>query len=74
MAVDPAEEDWSSGTFEGARRAYLRQMRRLTFAEKLAALEEMTELAEHFQRQREIQVKEKEAPYDAGSGNSSTRS
>lgn len=64
--------DWASTTFEGNRREYLRQMRKLTFSQKLDALDEMTELAEKFQRQREAaMVKEKKPPYDAENGNSS---
>jgi hypothetical protein len=44
MSVE-IEIDWSSGTFEGARREQLRQWTRLTLRERLEAMEELGELA-----------------------------
>jgi CRISPR-associated protein Csx17 len=40
--------DWSKATWEGARREELRRWRRLSLYEKLAAVEEMGDLAEQF--------------------------
>ncbi len=49
----PDNIDWSLTSWEGSRRAQLRRWRALTLREKLLALEEMTEIAEHFGRMRE---------------------
>lgn len=43
--MDENQIDWSLGTFEGSRREQLRQWSRLTFREKMCALEELGKLA-----------------------------
>ena len=45
--------DWSLTSWEGSRRAQLRRWCVLSLRQKLLALEEMTEIAEHFGRMRE---------------------
>ena len=45
--------NWSPTSREGSRRAQLRRWRALSLRQKLLALEEMTEIAEHFGRMRE---------------------
>lgn len=45
--------DWSLTTWEGSRRETLRRWRRLSLREKLQALDEMNELADHFRQRRE---------------------
>lgn len=47
------EIDWSLTTWEGSRRAQLRQWCKLSLRERLCALEEMGELAQHFADMRE---------------------
>jgi hypothetical protein len=49
----PDNIDWSLTSWEGSRRAQLRRWRALSLRQKLLALEEMTEIAEHFGRMRE---------------------
>ena len=49
----PDHIDWSLTSWEGSRRAQLRRWRALSLRQKLLALEEMTEIAEHFGRMRE---------------------
>ena len=44
--------DWSLGTWEGSRRAQLRNWRKLTLRERLQALDDMNELAEAFAKAR----------------------
>lgn len=45
---DSQSTDWSVATWEGSRRLQLLHWSRLTLRQKLEALEEMNELAEHF--------------------------
>lgn len=53
MSEIPDQIDWSLTSWEGSRRAQLRRWRALSLRQKLLALEEMTEIAEHFGRMRE---------------------
>ena len=53
MSEIPDNIDWSLTSWEGSRRAQLRRWRALSLRQKLLALEEMTEIAEHFGRMRE---------------------
>lgn len=53
MSEIPDNIDWSLTSWEGSRRAQLRRWRTLSLRQKLLALEEMTEIAEHFGRMRE---------------------
>ena len=53
MSEIPDDIDWSLTSWEGSRRAQLRRWRALSLRQKLLALEEMTEIAEHFGRMRE---------------------
>ena len=53
MSEIPDNIDWSLTSWEGSRRAQLRRWRELSLRQKLLALEEMTEIAEHFGRMRE---------------------
>jgi len=53
MSEIPDNIDWSLTSWEGSRRAQLRRWRGLSLRQKLLALEEMTEIAEHFGRMRE---------------------
>lgn len=53
MSEIPDSIDWSLTSWEGSRRAQLRRWRTLSLRQKLLALEEMTEIAEHFGRMRE---------------------
>ncbi len=53
MNRNPAEIDWSLTTWEGSRRAQLRQALRLTLRERLQAAEGMAEVAERFRELRE---------------------
>lgn len=48
----PDKIDWSLTSWEGSRRAQLRRWCALSLRQKLLALEEMTEIAEHFGRVR----------------------
>ncbi len=57
----PDREDWSTATFEGSRRARDEAFRRLTFREKVEAIEEMNRVAEVLSGRR----------YDAAQGNPS---
>lgn len=53
MADDgTANIDWSVTTWEGSRRAQLRNWRTLTLRERLEALDRMAELAEAFAKAR----------------------
>jgi hypothetical protein len=52
MSEIPDDIDWSLTSWEGSRRAQLRRWRTLSLRQKLLALEEMTEIAEHFGRMR----------------------
>jgi hypothetical protein len=54
MSEIPEQIDWSLTSWEGSRRAQLRRWRALSLRQKLQALEEMTEIAEHFGRMREM--------------------
>ncbi len=53
MSEIPDNIDWSLTSWEGSRRAQLRRWRTLSLRQKLLALEQMTEIAEHFGRMRE---------------------
>jgi len=53
MGEIPDNIDWSLTSWEGSRRAQLRRWRARSLRQKLLALEEMTEIAEHFGRMRE---------------------
>jgi hypothetical protein len=53
MSEIPDNIDWSLTSWEGSRRAQLRRWCALSLRQKLLALEEMTEIAEHFGRMRE---------------------
>lgn len=53
MSEIPDPIDWSLTSWKGSRRAQLRRSRALSLREKLLALEQMTEIAEHFGRMRE---------------------
>jgi hypothetical protein len=60
--MTPEEEaaiDWSLCTWEGARRAQHRAFLALSFREKLEAVEEMSDVARHFEEQR----RQKGLPY-----------
>jgi hypothetical protein len=48
MSQIPDDIDWSLTSWEGSRRAQLCRWRALSLRQKLLALEEMTEIAEHF--------------------------
>ena len=45
--------DWDQTTWEGSRRAQLRQWLKLTLRERLQAVENMAEISQHFQQMRE---------------------
>lgn len=49
---DEAKIDWSLCSWEGSRRAQHRAFLALSLREKLEAVEEMTDLARHFQEER----------------------
>jgi len=51
----PTEDPWADCTFEGAELATLRQGAKLTFAEKLAWLEQAHQLTLKFQEERRKQ-------------------
>ena len=53
MTPNVDEIDWSLTTWEGSRRAQLRQWRQLTLRERLIAVEAMGEMAERFRVMRE---------------------
>lgn len=53
MKAVPDGIDWSLTTWEGSRRAQLRNALRLTLRERLEALDGMTDIAEHFRWMRE---------------------
>jgi hypothetical protein len=53
MSETPDAIDWSLTSWEGSRRAQLRRWRALSLRQKLLALEDMTEVAEHFRWMRE---------------------
>lgn len=53
MTDEPDDNiDWSVTTFDGARREQLRRWSRLTLREKMLALDEMAELARHWEQER----------------------
>ncbi len=52
MSEIPDDIDWSLTSWEGNRRAQLCRWRALSLREKLLALKDMTEVAEHFGRMR----------------------
>ncbi len=45
--------DWDLTTWEGSRKAQLRQWLKLTLRERLQAVENMGEITQHFQQMRE---------------------
>ena len=47
-----AEIDWSLTSWEGSRREQLRRWRLLSLRQRLLALEQMTDIAELFERMR----------------------
>lgn len=49
---EEAEIDWSLCTWEGSRRAQHRAFLALSLRQKLEAVEEMADLARHFQEER----------------------
>ena len=53
MSKQKDEIDWSLTTWEGSRRAQLRQWCQLSLQERLRALEEMGDLAQQFADMRE---------------------
>ena len=53
MNNSSTEIDWSLTTWEGSRRAQLRQWRKLSLRERLCAVEEMADLSRHFADMRE---------------------
>jgi hypothetical protein len=53
MSQIPDDIDWSLTTWEGSRRAQLRRALTLTLGERLQALDDMTEITEHFRWMRE---------------------
>ena len=53
MGNGPVEIDWSLTSWEGSRREQLRRWRLLSLRQRLLALEQMTEIAEMFERMRE---------------------
>jgi hypothetical protein len=53
MSGIPDNIDWSLTSWDGSRRAQLRRWRALSLRQKLLALEDMAEIAEHFGRMRE---------------------
>ncbi len=53
MSSQNDEIDWSLTTWEGSRRAQLRQWCKLSLRERLCALEEMGEIAQQFADMRE---------------------
>jgi hypothetical protein len=65
--VDQIPDDvWQKTTWEGNRREYVRWGLRLTVQERLQALDEMIELARHFEEMR-TQGKFR-SPQDGGAG------
>ena len=46
LRSDPADADWSLGTFDGLRRAQHAEFMALSFREKVERLEQMAEVAE----------------------------
>jgi len=47
-----SDDPWEATTWEGSRREQLRRALRLTLRERLEALEELSELARHFEWMR----------------------
>jgi hypothetical protein len=67
MGEIPDRIDWSLTSWEGSRRAQLRRWRALSLRQRLLALEDMTEIAEHFQRMRETgRMRGPDAPKQSG--------
>ncbi|MHB8668027.1 MAG: hypothetical protein ACYC7B_11010 [Burkholderiales bacterium] len=63
MSEIPDNFDWSLTGWEGSRRAQLRRWCALRLRQRLLALEQMTEIAEHFGRMREMgKMREPTAP------------
>lgn len=52
MSEERDDIDWSVTTWEGSRRAQLRQALKLTLRERLEAVEGMAEVARRFQEMR----------------------
>ena len=53
MNNDDSNIDWSKTTWEGSRREQLRRWRKLTLRERLQAVEDMTDISQHFEQMRE---------------------
>ena len=53
MNNDDSNIDWSKTTWEGSRREQLRRWRKLTLRERLQAVEDMTDISQHFEEMRE---------------------
>lgn len=51
--MNPDDIDWSVTTWEGVRREHLRSSLRWTIRERLQAVEDMADVARHFQKMRE---------------------
>lgn len=52
MSDSRADADWSTASWEGARRLHLRRSLRLTVRERLEALEDLAETSRFFARLR----------------------
>ena len=52
MSERPEDIDWSLTTWEGSRRAQLRQALKLTLRERLAAVDGLNEVQRHFAEMR----------------------
>jgi hypothetical protein len=50
--MNPEPHDWSVATWEGARREQLRRSLRLSLRERMQAMEDLAEVARHFQKMR----------------------
>lgn len=50
----PPQEDWSSTTWQGSRRAQLRAALKLTVRERLLAMQELAELSDRLAAMRRI--------------------
>ena len=73
MSEDKDEIDWSLTTWEGSRRAQLRQALKLTIRERLEAAEGLADVARRFQEMR-AQGKFKAATDKKGLGSSGATS
>lgn len=63
MKTDPKHDDpWQYATFEGVERMQLRQTAKMTFSERLQALDDMISLAKQLQPEA-FAVQESDMPY-----------